>query len=321
VTGGIVYHRSNLTSGDMEMSPQQAEAPTEPRPRPDEVTLRFPASIVVDVSGLSHPGKVRTNNEDHFLITRFGRYLETVQTSLPPGEMPERTDDAGYAMIVADGMGGHVGGELASRLAIRELVRVTLAMPDWIMRLEESTLAPAVQRSQRRIRDLNAKVIETGRRNPELRGMGSTLTAARNLGRILQIAHVGDSRAYLLRDGTLHRLTRDHTYVQMLVDSGRLTKEEAARSTARHVLTNAVGGFNEDVQVDVEQLPLSDGDRVLLCSDGLSDLVGDEAIRAALQDTKTAADTCRVLVDQALDAGGRDNITAVVARYSWPDPA
>jgi len=275
-------------------------------------------SLVVDVSGLSHVGKVRSTNEDHFLVARVGRYLETMLTSLPPGEVPARTEEVGYAMVVADGMGGHAGGELASRIAIRELIRISLALPDWIMRLDERTLDAATLRDQRRIQQLNAVVIEQGRKDPSLRGMGSTLTAARNLGTVLQIAHVGDSRAYLLRDGGLHRLTRDHTYVQALVDEGRLSKEEAARSTARHVLTNAVGGFSDEVQVDVERLQLADGDRILLCSDGLTDPVSDDTIRATLQAARTSAEACQGLVNHALAGGGRDNVTVIVAGYSWP---
>ena len=156
-----------------------------------------------------------------------------------------------------------------------------------------------------------------GRREPELKGMGSTVTAVRNLGRMLQIAHVGDSRAYLLRAGKLTRLTRDHTYVQMLVDSGRLTREAAAKSTSRHMLVNAVGGVNDSVRVDVEHMPLENGDRVLLCSDGLTDLVDDDAIRigAARRVRRRGGVPC--LVDRALAAGGRDNVTAVVASYRW----
>jgi protein phosphatase len=298
--------------------PQPQPQPAAARPQPVRERLRFAASSVrVDVSGLSHAGKVRPRNEDHFLITRVGRYLETVLTSLPQGEVPERAEEVGYAMVVADGMGGHAGGELASRLAIRELVRIALAMPEWIVRIDESTADEAHRRSERRIRALNAMLIERGRLDPELRGMGSTLTAARNLGRVLQIAHVGDSRAYLLRDNVLNRLTRDHTYVQMLVDLGQLSREDAARSSARHVLTNAVGGFSEDVEVDVDRLDLANGDRVMLCSDGLTDLVADEVILDILASSPTSADACRRLVEQALAGGGRDNITAVVAHYEW----
>ena len=216
-------------------------------------------------------------------------------------------------------MGGHAAGELASRMAIRELVKIGLSLPEWIVRIEESTSAKAVQRSRRRVKDVNKLLIEHGRQDPKLRGMGSTLTAVRNLERILQIVHVGDSRAYVLREGTLHRLTRDHTYVQMLVDSGQLSKADAAKSTARHVLTNAVGGFNEDIEVDVDRLALVNGDRVLLCSDGLTDLVDDETIRGALLERTSSKDACQALIDLALEGGGKDNITAVVAKYSWAE--
>lgn len=137
----------------------------------------------------------------------MGVYLETVLTTLPPGEVPERAEEAGYAMIVADGMGGHAGGELASRMAISGLVKLVLAMPDWIFRLDETVAADAAQRSKRRFRDLHALLIEHGRQDLDFRGMGTTLTAARTMGRDLQIVHVGDSRAYLLRETSLHRLS------------------------------------------------------------------------------------------------------------------
>jgi protein phosphatase len=143
------------------------------------------------------------------------------------------------------------------------------------------------------------------------------LIAARIMGRHLQVAHVGDSRAYLLREGALYRLTRDHTYVQMLLDNGHLSKEEAARFEARHLLLNALGGSNEDVEVDVDQLELVSGDRVLLCSDGLTDLVDDDAIRQTLMQSRGAPDACQRLIDLALAGGGRDNVTAVVATYTF----
>ena len=203
-------------------------------------------------------------------------------------------------MIVADGMGGHAGGELASRMAISGLVKLVLAMPDWIFRLDETVAEDATQRSKRRFRHLNSLLIEHGTHDPNVHGMGTTLTAARNLGRHLQIVHVGDSRAYLLREGCLNRLTRDHTYVQLLVDSGQLSEKEAAEFGARHVLVNALGGFDEDVEVDVDQLELKSGDRLLLCSDGLTDLVDDEAIRQVMIECGESAEACRRLIDVAL---------------------
>ncbi len=290
----------------------------------DDTDLSFDAQVLVDAFGLSDVGHVRATNEDHFLIARIGRYFQTLGTSLPAGEVPDRTEEAGYALIVADGMGGHAAGEYASRLTIRELVRVALALPDWIVRLDEDTADQAAERSEQRIVKAHEALMEHGRRDPSKRGMGTTVTAVRNLGRMLQIAHVGDSRAYLLRDGELERLTRDHTYVQRLVDCGQLTAEAAARSSCRHVLVNAVGGVNDSVFVDVERLPLKNGDRVLLCSDGLTDLVDDTAIRTAMLDTHTSEHACRALVERALAAGGRDNVTVVVASYHWrdvdPDP-
>ena len=275
------------------------------------------SSVHIDVSGLSDPGKVRVRNEDHFIVTRIGRYLETTLTSLPPGEVPERTEEVGYAMIIADGMGGHAGGELASRMAITGLVKLVLARPDWIFRLDETVAEDATQRSKGRFRHLNSMLIEQGAQDPALRGMGTTLTAVRNLGRHLHIVHVGDSRAYLLREGRLHRLTRDHTYVQLLVDSGQLSKEEAANFCSRHVLVNALGGFDEEVEVDVDQLELMSGDRVLLCTDGLTDLVDDDAICRVLMETHESAEACRRLVDAALARGGRDNVTVLVAGYTF----
>jgi serine/threonine protein phosphatase PrpC len=286
---------------------------------PDSGELAFGAPVLVDAFGLSDTGHVRANNEDHFLIARIGRYFESVGTSLPPGDVPARTEEAGYAIVVADGMGGHAAGELASRMTIREMVRLALALPDWIVRLDKDTTRVASYRSEQRIVKAHKALIAKGRTEPEQKGMGSTVTTARNLGRMLQVAHVGDSRAYLLRAGELTRLTRDHTYVQQLVDSGRLSPEEAARSTSRHVLVNAVGGVNDSVYVDVQHLALVNGDRVMLCSDGLSDLVDDQTIRTLMLDSPSSEQACRVLVDRALAAGGRDNVTVVVASYSWDD--
>jgi serine/threonine protein phosphatase PrpC len=310
------YYCGNYRVARLGIVPKQLRHTPRNRPQAPDDTVR-PFSAHIDVSGLSHPGKVRPRNEDHFIVTRIGRYLETTLTSLPPGEVPERAEEVGYAMIVADGMGGHAGGELASRMAISGLVKLVLEMPDWIFHLDDTVSEAATERSKRRFRHLNALLIEQGAQDPALRGMGTTMTAARNLGRNLQIVHVGDSRAYLLRQSSLHRLTRDHTYVQLLVDSGQLSKEEAADFGARHVLVNALGGFDDDVEVDVDQLELRSGDRLLLCSDGLTDLVDDDAIRQVLIESRESAEASRRLVDVALARGGRDNVTVVVAAYTF----
>ena len=148
-----------------------------------------------------------------------------------------------------------------------------------------------------------------------LLGMGSTLTAARSCGRDLLIVHVGDSRAYLLRDGRLERLTRDHTYAQLLVDAGQLSPRDVALSGVRHILTNALGGSTKHVHVDVDLLRLEDGDRLLLCSDGLTDGVDDDTIAATLGTALPSSEICQRFLQLALDHGGRDNITVVVAVF------
>jgi protein phosphatase len=222
-------------------------------------------------------------------------------------------------MVVADGMGGHQAGEIASRMAITTLISLALDLPDWIFRMDETHALEIEQRSRLRVQEVDAKLIESGQRDPSLAGMGTTLTAARSLGRDLVITHVGDSRAYLLRDRALLRLTRDHTFAQLLVDAGQLAPGDVADSSYRHVLTNALGGSNADVQVDTDRLQLEDGDRLLLCSDGLTDLVDDESIASILLETTRSSDACERLVQRALDAGGRDNVTVIVAAYRIPE--
>jgi protein phosphatase len=273
----------------------------------------------VDIGALTHPGRVRKNNEDHFLVTRATRALVTMTTSLPAGDVPARADEVNYVMVVADGMGGHAAGEVASRMAISALVSLALDVPDWIFRVDEEHGREIEQRSRKRVQEVGAMLVERGRRDPALRGMGTTLTAARSLGRDLLITHVGDSRAYLLRAGGLHRLTRDHTYAQLLVDTGHLAPGEVANSRHRHVLTNALGGSCEHVQVDTDRLQLQDGDRLLLCSDGLTDLVDDETITDILREVTGSSDACERLVQRALDSGGRDNVTVIVAAYRLPE--
>ena len=147
------------------------------------------------------PRHRRANNEDHFLVARLGRALQTLSTSLPAGDVPVHTEEVNYVMVVADGMGGHAAGEVASRMAISALVKLALDLPDWIFRVDEGHAREIERRSRKRVQEVGAMLVERGRRDPALKGMGTTLTAARSLGRDLLITHVGDSRAYLLRAG------------------------------------------------------------------------------------------------------------------------
>jgi|KBSSwiStaDraftv2_1062776.scaffolds.fasta_scaffold322333_2 serine/threonine protein phosphatase PrpC len=275
------------------------------------------ASVRVDVSALTHQGRVRDNNEDHFLVTKATRALETMTTSLPAGDVPARADEVNYVMVVADGMGGHAAGEMASRLAISALVGLALDIPDWIFWVDAEHAPEMERRAREAVQQVGSLLVQRGRQDASLRGMGSTLTAARSYGRDLLIVHVGDSRAYLLRAGHLERLTRDHTYAQMLIDTGQVSANDVTLSGVRHILVNALGGSVEHVAVDVDLLRLEDGDRLLLCSDGLTDCVDDTTIAAMLDGALPSSDICQRLVDLALDRGGRDNITAIVASFRF----
>ncbi len=192
-------------------------------------------------------------------------------------------------------------------------------MPDWFFGVDEEGTPEIERRARRIVQQVSSLLFERGREDAKLRGMGSTLTAARSYGRDLLIVHVGDSRAYLFRAGQLHRLTKDHTYAQMMVDCGRLQACDVASSGVAHILTNAIGGSTDQVDVDVDLLRLENSDRVLLCSDGLTDLVDDDAITKALTGSPTSSDACAELMRQALEGGGRDNITVIVAGYTLPD--
>jgi protein phosphatase len=279
----------------------------------------YSALVRVDLGGQSHPGKVRPNNEDHFLISRFGRFLETVQTNLPADAVPGRSEEGGHALVVADGMGGAAAGEEASRLAIASLVNLVLYTPDWILRLDEGPLPQEVlRRASERYEQVNQALAEEAQDDPGLSGFGTTMTLAFSLGRDLFVAHLGDSRAYLLSQGRLQQLTRDHTLAQALVDQGRLDRHEAATHRLRHVLTQSLGDHGRQIQPDVLHITLQDGDTLLLCTDGLTDMVPDQVIAETLASPEAAQTICQRLVNGALEAGGKDNVTVVVARYRLP---
>jgi protein phosphatase len=288
---------------------------------PNEVTAEYPLPpaaplpVRVDLGALSHPGNVRPNNEDFYLVARSSRALQTLLTNLPEGVVPERAEEVGYGMVVADGMGGMAAGEVASRLAISTLLTRILNTPDWIMRTGERENQRLLQRIARRYREVDAALHAEAQANPRLWGMGTTMTLAFSLGTDLFLGHVGDSRAYFCRGAEFYQLTRDHTLAQGLADAGAIRPEEVATHRLRHVLTRSLGGGEGWVEADVQRLRLGDGDQILLCTDGLTDMVDDAAIAGVLRRAGTAAEACQALVEQALKQGGKDNVTAVVARY------
>jgi protein phosphatase len=288
-------------------------------PSPSEAGPHRPASaeVRVDLGALSNPGRVRPNNEDCYLVARLERALTPLLTNLPAGDLPARSAEVGYGMVVADGMGGAAAGEVASCLAISVLVDIQVRTPDWIMLAGGPGEEWLRERIAQRYGQVDAALKEEGRADPRLAGMGTTLTLAYSLGSDLFLGHVGDSRAYLRRGEELHRLTRDHTYAQALADLGVIPPQEVGRHRLRHVLTRALAAGGPEVSADVEHVRLHDGDELLLCTDGLTEMVEEAAIAAALRQAATADEACRALVGLALDRGGKDNVTVVVARYRF----
>ena len=226
------------------------------------------------------------------------------------GIVRRENEDSGYAsprlLVVADGMGGHAAGELASATAVATLAEIADGGPDAGEAL--ASLATAVQAAGTSIGQV---VID----NPDLAGMGTTATALSFIdeGATARVAivHVGDSRGYLLRDGNLTRITHDHTYVQTLVDAGRISEDEAAVHPRRSLIMRAIDGL-QPVEPDLSVIEARAGDRFLLCSDGLSGVVSDDEIREILGDTEPTA-TVISLVELALSRGAPDNVTVVVA--------
>ena len=211
------------------IDPSELDAAEFPLPQTAERVRPSSSLIRVDVAANSDKGKKRNTNQDHFLVARAGRHLDTLLSNLPEGELPARFDETGYIAIVADGMGGAAGGEVASRLAITTLINIVLHVPDWILRLDEEHAQKVMRRAATYYREVNEKLVKEARLKPELRGMGTTMTGAYSLGDDLFVAHVGDSRAYLYRDGILRRLTRDHTHAQMLAERASFVPRRSAR--------------------------------------------------------------------------------------------
>ena len=278
----------------------------------------FSSLIAVDFYGMSDKGHVRTRNEDHFLVIRGGRAVETVMSNLGESQPGDLFEESAFGMVVADGVGGEAAGEIASRQAIYTLLSLALHTPDWNFRWGPRERNTVMWRMKDRFRRVNAALLRESANHASLNGMCTTMTCAVSHGDDLIVGHVGDSRAYLLHEDRLIRLTRDHTLGARLVEDGTHTPNDRLVRELRNVLMQALGSRETECVPDVHDFLLEDGDQVLLCTDGLSDMVDDALIESVLKDSPSAKAACQSLVDLALSNGGRDNITAIVARYSIP---
>ena len=276
--------------------------------------------VRIEVAGKTHPGLVRPNNEDQYLAVRRYRGREILTTSLPEGLLTAHEDHA-YTLAVADGMGGQNFGELASLLAMRTGWELGADEIKWSVRMNEQEDQELREKAEVFCQLLDESLRAEVRDNPRLAGMGTTLTLCYSTGPNLFTIHVGDSRAYLHRGGQLTQLTRDHNLGQLLIDAGQAQPGSPEVLRVRHVLTNCLGGPGGGVKADVDHYTLIDGDRVLVCTDGLNDMVDDPQIAAALTRHPDPADACNALIELALKGGGKDNVTVLVANYRFEDPS
>ncbi len=212
-------------------------------------------------------------------------------------------------------------GDVASMLAISTGVKLADKSVKWGFKINEKEAKDLLKRMSGYFRAIDRRITRKSESDRRLFGMGTTMTLAYSVGIHLFIIHVGDSRAYLFRNGQLQQLTRDHTVAQALADAGSIQQEDVRKHVKRNTLTNYLGGHSGKVKADVRWLRLEDGDRVLLCTDGLSDMVEDHGIASCLNQHPEPDAAAIALTQMALRNGGKDNITVVVAQYAIPGPA
>lgn len=271
------------------------------------------------IVGRTDTGCVRENNEDQFVVATLERSILVEQCGLPDNDGRRESDGGtGRLMMVADGMGGQQGGEVASAVVVDAMLNYASTMMPWLRAASDQDgrslsdgLREAVLRSKRRMQDV-------ARRKGFERDMGSTLTLGYVAWPLLYLVHVGDSRAYLHRGSEMVKLTRDHNLAETMIRQNVMTEEEARHSRFASVLTNAVTSSQEELEVEMHQLELQRGDRLLLCTDGLYGEVDDKEIAGRLLHVVSpdlVAPCVDSLVAAAKQAGGRDNVTAVLAYF------
>ena len=277
-----------------------------------------PRVLTVKAFGITDKGKVRAANQDQFLIAELTKAMRIWQTSLSEPKL-QVGEERAHLFLIADGMGGHQAGERASALAVAAIEQFTLNSFKWFFGSDGTEAKKVLAQFQSAFSQADAQIVEEAAEHPEFSGMGTTVTMAFHLGAQLCVVHVGDSRAYLYRDRELHQLTQDHTLMADMVRRGALRPDQVAGHRLRHVITNAVGGPELGVEVEARALEVQAGDRLLLCSDGLTEMVKDEAIAATL-DAEPEPETCaKRLLARANEGAASDNITLLVVRFEPAD--
>jgi serine/threonine protein phosphatase PrpC len=272
---------------------------------------RKPRDDEIDSCGLTHPGRVRSDNQDHFLVCALRKQLVVQHTSLADAnELVEGSQRVALLMMVADGVGGGNKGEVASRSALEAVSRyVSRSMHCYYAADAAHEFTDALQEAALRCHE---ELVRRGTEESEFQGMATTLTLYLGHWPKAHLLQVGDSRCYLLRGDELTQITRDQTMAQELIDLGVLTRADATGTRFEHTLSSSIGG--RQTAPVVTEFDLTWDTVVLLCSDGLTRHVTDERIRDRLRTMTSARQVCEDLVQDALEGGGSDNITVVVRR-------
>lgn len=294
---------SDVYSLDEKSSAQDTRSPSCPRP-----------AFSVQTYGLSDRGKVRSSNEDCFLIAELARTLQIHHTNIPQSKAASSCH-RGHAFLVADGMGGSAAGEIASSLTVKTIELFLLNTLKRFANLQASDEQSALRDLQKALYQADSRIFEETAKHPEWQGMGTTLTLAFAVNWRLFITHAGDSRCYLYSGGRLQQLTQDHTMAAEMVRRGFISSQSQAKHRWRHVVTNIIGGKAPGVRSEIHSLDLDDADVVLLCSDGLTEMVPEDQLVAVLQEETDPHRACERLISEANERGGKDNITAIVAHF------
>jgi protein phosphatase len=277
------------------------------------VPARKPREDEIDAHGVTHQGKVRKDNQDHFLLCSLRKQLVVRLSSIPEAEgLTSESERLASLAMVADGVGGAARGETASRLALQGVTRyVTRVMRCYYGSLgdEDEDLSGALEQAARQC---HAELVRLGEQDFDVRGMATTLTLYLGVWPRAYLLQVGDSRCYLLRNGELTQITRDQTMAQEMVDLGVMKAEDAAGTRLAHTLTSSIGGSENHPKVT--RFDMDWGHVLLLCSDGLTRHVSDGRIKDVLRTMTSAKQACETLLQEALDGGGSDNVTIVVGR-------
>jgi len=264
-------------------------------------------TVHVSVFGKTDLGRTRDHNEDTFLVADLSRRVSSLQPDVREHEVGPR----GSLFMVADGMGGAAAGEVASRMAADAVFsHMSSVWPED----NEISAQRFAYRMKEAVELSNNRIHTHAREHPEVRGMGTTATVAGIFGSDLYLAQVGDSRAYLIRNGQITQITKDQSLMQRLVEAGELTEEEAEQSERRNIILQALGP-DPRVKVDLTRQSLRRGDLLVLCSDGLSGQVKKEEIAEIAATTPDLMELCARLIDLANERGGPDNITTIAARF------